>query len=292
MTPDLVLLGNLLVDDVVFLDGRTRMCEPGGAVLYGALAAALCGVRVGLASVRGTDYPAWAFEALRERGIDTTGVSELGRPGLRTWLLYEGRRRHVVHRLDGPTHAELSPGAVPWPDARAYHLAPMPAEVQRSLLRSIHGRPALVSLDPYLLLTPETFDSWKELASLVDTLFLSDDEWGLSTAEPLGVLRSLAGRRLRHIVWKRGEQGGWLYDARKDSVLPWAARPGPVVDPTGAGDAFAAGLLAGWLQGRPDASALQQGVVAASLAIEDWGAAGLLSATPALLQARLREVQI
>ena len=28
MSPDLVLLGNLLVDDVVFPDGRTRMAQP------------------------------------------------------------------------------------------------------------------------------------------------------------------------------------------------------------------------------------------------------------------------
>ena len=43
MTPDLVVLGNLLVDDLVFQDGRTRMGEPGGAVLYAALGAALWG---------------------------------------------------------------------------------------------------------------------------------------------------------------------------------------------------------------------------------------------------------
>ena len=34
MTPSLVLLGNLLVDDIVFPDGSTRMGQPGGAKLY------------------------------------------------------------------------------------------------------------------------------------------------------------------------------------------------------------------------------------------------------------------
>ena len=34
VTPDLVVLGNLLVDDIVFADGRTRMGEAGGATLY------------------------------------------------------------------------------------------------------------------------------------------------------------------------------------------------------------------------------------------------------------------
>ena len=69
MTPDLVVLGNLLVDDVVHEDGRTRMGQPGGAILYASLAAALWGVRVGCVSLQGEDYPPAALEALRERGI-------------------------------------------------------------------------------------------------------------------------------------------------------------------------------------------------------------------------------
>ena len=43
MSPDLVVLGNLLVDDMVFPDGRTRKAEPGGATLYAALGASLWG---------------------------------------------------------------------------------------------------------------------------------------------------------------------------------------------------------------------------------------------------------
>ena len=75
--PDLVLLGNLLVDDVVFADGRTRMGEPGGAMLYAAHAAALWGACVGCVSLQGDDYPAAALEALRARGVLLDGVHPL-----------------------------------------------------------------------------------------------------------------------------------------------------------------------------------------------------------------------
>jgi hypothetical protein len=57
-TPSIVLLGNLLVDDVVFADGTTRMGQAGGALLYGELGATLWGARPGLVSVLGDDYPA------------------------------------------------------------------------------------------------------------------------------------------------------------------------------------------------------------------------------------------
>ncbi len=126
MRLDLVVLGNLLVDDVVLPDGRTRMAEPGGAALYVALGAWLWGLRVGIVAVRGDEYPVETLESLASRGIALEGVARLGRPGLRTWLLYEGVRRQIIHRLDGPTHLEMSPapGAIPadWRDARAFHL--------------------------------------------------------------------------------------------------------------------------------------------------------------------------
>ena len=109
MTPSLVLLGNLLVDDVVFPDGTTRMGQPGGAILYAALGAALWETRVGCVSLAGTDYPSATLAALEQRQIDLTGVHRLGGPGVRTWLLYEGHLRRLIHRLGCPTHEAVSP---------------------------------------------------------------------------------------------------------------------------------------------------------------------------------------
>ena len=287
MSPDLVVLGNLLVDDMVFPDGRTRMAEPGGATLYAALGASLWGLRTGVASVRGDDYPAGALEALAARGVDLAGVRALGAPGIRTWLLYRGARRQVIHRLDRPSHAEVSPtaAAIPaaWRSARALHVAPMPFEVQRELVASLAPLPgAFLSLDPYRLLSRATIDEWRDVIERVDAFLLSEDEMEIGGREdPRPAIRSLAGGRLRFVFFKRGARGGTLYDAREDRFVDWAPRAAGVVDPTGAGDAFAAGFLAGWLRGDAVERALLRGVVSASFAIEDWGAARMLRATAA-----------
>jgi sugar/nucleoside kinase (ribokinase family) len=287
---DLVVLGNLLVDDVVLPDGRTRMAEPGGAALYVALGAWLWGLRVGIVAVRGDEYPMEVLATLGKRGIALEGVQPLGRPGLRTWLLYEGVRRQIIHRLDGPTHAEMSPapGALPvaWHDARAFHLAPMPFDVQQALVASLPSGGTLVSLDPYVLLRPDTLAAWRGLLPRVDALFLSEDEMELAEPE---TLRGLTGGRLKTVVFKRGAQGGMLFDATTGRVVPWEARAGAVVDPTGAGDAFSAGVLAGWLRGEPHEQAIQRGIVGASFAIEGWGPAGIFRATPDAAEARRRE---
>lgn len=289
MSLDLVVLGNLLVDDVVLADGRTRMAEPGGAVLYAALGARLWGLRVGIVSVRGEEYPEQALDLMARRGIALDGVRSLGRPGLRNWLLYEGARRHLVHRLEGPTHAEVSPlpDAIPpeWRGAPAFHLCPMPIEVQRTLVEALFGR--FLSLDPFLRLRPDTLETMRGILARVDVLFLSEDEMELPEVADL---RDLARGRLATLVFKRGARGGTLFDARgKGAVVNWEPRVVQVVDPTGAGDAFAAGVLAGWLRGEPHERALQRGVVGASFAVEDWGPAGIFGATPEAAEARLRE---
>ena len=87
------------------------MGQPGGALLYGALGATLWESRPGLVSVLGDDYPPRVLEALQQRGVDLSGVHPLGRPGVRTWLLYEGHVRRLIHRLGCPTHRRgLAPG--------------------------------------------------------------------------------------------------------------------------------------------------------------------------------------
>ena len=50
-------------------------------------------------SVLGDDYPAGVIEKLQQRGVDLSGVHPLGRPGVRTWLLYENNVRRLIHHL-------------------------------------------------------------------------------------------------------------------------------------------------------------------------------------------------
>jgi len=285
--PHVVLLGNLLVDDIVLRDGRTLMGEPGGAVLHAALAAALWGARVGICSVAGTDYPAAALDTLAARGIDLAGVRRLDRTGGRAWLLYEPAVRRTVHHLDCPSHADVSPtlADVPpaWLAASVFHLAPMPLARQLDLAHGLApaaGAARLVSLDPFELVRDGTLAAWRDVLTHLDLFFVSEDEWRLTGDAEDVFLTSLAGPRLRHVAFKRAANGGRLLDLHAKQSQTWRSRSHAVVDATGAGDAFAGGFLAG-LVGHGDVGrAIEQGVVSASFAIEDWGARGLMDATP------------
>jgi sugar/nucleoside kinase (ribokinase family) len=296
VTPSLVLLGNLLVDDIVFPDGSTRMGQPGGALVYGSLGASIWGTRVGCVSLAGTDYPVTMLEALEKRGVDLSGVHRLPVPGVRTWLLYEGHLRRLIHRLGCPTHEEVSPGPehIPraWLRAPAFHLAPMPFSVQRRVVRSLTNSPnSFVSVDPHLAITEETLDDWRQALADADAFFPSEDELLLQEADvdPERVLPQLATGRLRFIGFKQAARGGILYDIREDCFHRWAGRATKVIDPTGAGDAFAAGFISAHLEGLPVTACLDRAVVSASFAIEALGAASLLTATRSDADTRIRQ---
>jgi sugar/nucleoside kinase (ribokinase family) len=297
VTPSIVLLGNLLVDDVVLADGTTRMGQAGGALLYGALGATVWDARPGLVSVLGDDYPADVLATLQRRGADLRGVQAFGRSGVRTWLLYEGHVRRLIHRLGCPTHEEVSPGPelIPseWSGTPAFHLAPMPFDVQRRLLTSLSREPGrFISIDPHLEVDERTLGDWREVLAHADAFFPGEDELRLDGAQvnPQQALPRLINGRLRFVVFKRGAKGGILYDARDQRFHSWAARADTVVDQTGAGDAFSVGFVLAHLEGLPVEACLQRAVVTASFAVEAWGPDALLAAGRAEADARLRHL--
>jgi sugar/nucleoside kinase (ribokinase family) len=249
-----------------------------------------------LVSVLGDDYPAAVLETLQRRGVDLGGVHRLHGPGVRTWVLYEGDVRRLIHRLRCPTHEEVSPepARIPteWHTAPAFHLAPMPFAVQRALLESIRERSeSFISIDPHRPVTEETLADWKKVLADADAFFPGEDELlldGVHT-DPQAALPRLVIGRLRFVVFKRGPKGGMLYDAHAARYYTWTARAEGVIDQTGAGDTFSIGFVLAHLEGRSIEACLQRAVVAASLAIQDWGPAGLLGATRADAEARLRQ---
>ncbi len=77
-------------------------------------------------------------------------------------------------------------------------------------------------------------------------------------------------QRTAAIITTLGENGSLLYTGNEDVKIP-AVRVSKVLDPTGAGDAYRAGLIKGLVTGRTLQNAMRMGTVCASYAIECHG---------------------
>ena len=89
------------------------------------------------------------------------------------------------------------------------------------------------------------------------------------------------------IIVKRGARGQMLYDSISKKRWEIPAYPAHLADPTGAGDSFCGGFLAGYQKTYDPLRAVLYGSVSASMTIEGSGAFHALDALPGLAQARL-----
>ena len=92
----------------------------------------------------------------------------------------------------------------------------------------------------------------------------------------------------RIVIIKRGMSGQYVYDAAANRRYEVPVYPARFADPTGAGDAFAGGFLAGFLKTKDPLQATLYGSVSASLKIEGSGPFYPLDVMPGLAEARLQ----
>jgi ribokinase len=140
-------------------------------------------------------------------------------------------------------------------------LAALAAARRRGLTTSVDA----ASAEPLRRAGVPAFRTW---VRGVDLLLCNADEAGvLAGAEGARSLTAVAAT----VVVKRGARGAVWYGAG-DREWSVAGDPVPVIDPTGAGDAFAAGLLAAWCAGADPQAALAAGAVLGAAAVTRVGA--------------------
>lgn len=303
--PTVVVLGGMTLDDIVSSNGRVHLRVPGGNALYAALGAAVWQVRSEVVSFVGADYPREVLDGLAPLGVGTGHVVRRAAGSIRLWILYEHDGRRQIHlQHDSPTLepvAEVAAQALPRllsarPRPAAAHVAALPVRTQRSIAATLRRAGVPFSID-----TLEArgsvggdLDSYLEPGQDMspDVLLPSRDEFvAVFGGEGSPAYRSwAAGTATRTLVVKDGARGSHVSSPPGG---PWRHVPAfrtEVVDPTGAGDAFCGGYLAGMVRGASPWSSAAMGTVSASFVVEQVGVRGLLDATPDRAGQRLAKV--
>lgn len=275
----ITVVGSIAYDAVKTPFGR-RQRMLGGAATHFSLAASLFDTVRPVGPVGG-DFADTEFEALRTRGTLTDDVQVIpdgktffwsGRYG---WDLNSRETLDTQLGVFGEFEPQLSEAAR---DCDVLFLANIQPALQSSVLDQCHS-PRWTGLDSMNFWIDSTREELIRVIERVDCVVLNDDEFRQLTGKPSlpGAAQEILSMGPSSIIAKQGKYGAVLFTQEGFFALP-AYPLEKVVDPTGAGDAFAGGL-AGYIasqRGRAVdhallATAMAYGTSVASFNVEEFG---------------------
>ncbi len=290
----LLIVGSIAFDDLDMPSGQHRDVL-GGAATYSSLAASLLAPgAVRVVGIVGQDFPESHLADLRSRGVDTAGVE---RAEGRTFRWHGRYSEDLASRTSIDTQlnvfANFSPKIPPAYEKSAFVLlGNIHPKLQVDVLQQTR-QPRLVAADTMNFWIEREPAALAEMLKRIDLLVINDEEVRqLSGVQNL--VRAAADVRKRGpkaLVVKRGEFGALLFDDAGTFFVP-AYPLENVLDPTGAGDSFAGGLL-GYLsaQGEVSPGSLRKALFFASamgsLCVEGIGPSRLLAIGRAEVAARI-----
>lgn len=261
--PEFVAIGHLTLDTTG--DSHRR---PGGAALYAGLLAARLGLRVGLLTSFGPDFPREVIPP----EIEVVGLPAEATTSFRFFHRGGKRRLSLGARAAPISRRHLPPD---WGEASLAYLAPVADEVDPALAGAFPNaglgvgaqgwargwdRAGEVRVRPWEDPTPVLREA--------QALFLSDEDIEGWEGEALDLFQRVPVGALT-----LGADGAILFvNGARYSVVPAPARE---VEPTGAGDVFAAAFLIHYARTQDPWEAAGYAAAAGALAVEGVGIGGV-----------------
>jgi sugar/nucleoside kinase (ribokinase family) len=274
----LVVVGSIAFDAIRTPFGE-RDRTLGGSAVHFSLAASFFG-EVRVVGPVGDDFGDDEYAVLHERGVNTDDLERVSGGETFFWRGHYGYDLNTAHtdetRLNvfGEFQPKLSEASK---RAELLFLANIQPDLQRQVREQCTGT-RLAGLDSMNLWIDTARDSLVRTIGAVEMVFMNDAELRMLTEQPnlVRAARDVRAMGPQIVVAKQGEYGAALFT--EDGFFALPAYPlETVMDPTGAGDAFAGGFL-GYLGSQECATdeatlrrAMTYGSVLASFWVEEFG---------------------
>ncbi len=279
--PRLLVVGSVAIDWIITPRAERPEAVGGSATFFSMAASYLAPVR--LVGVVGHDFPAAAIADLKAHGVDTDGLEIVGDGLTFRWKGRYHENMNSRDTLDTQLNVFASfqpklPGS--YRDSEYVFLANIQPDLQLEVLEQVE-KPRVVGLDTMNLWIDIAKPSLRKVLGKVDALLINEEEAKQLSGEHNLVKAAKAVQRMgpHSVIVKRGEYGALLFHG--DDVFSAPALPlDEVMDPTGAGDAFAGGFM-GWLarsdepHGAQLRTAMIYGSVLASFAVQGFSYEGI-----------------
>ena len=291
----ILVVGSVALDEISTPVGHQEDVVGGTAVNFSAAASLFAPVQ--LVGVIGEDYPTDELDFLRRRGVDMSGLEQRPGPSFRWGGVYHrdmNTRDTTFTELGvfADFHPTIPPAfrSAPW----AFLGAIDPA-LQLEVLDQIES-PVLAACDTMNYWIEGTPERLAEVIAKIDLITLNDEEARQLSGEHnlARAARWIRSRGPRHVVIKKGEHVAVLLTNEGFFLTPGFPLD-DVVDPTGAGDAFAGGLLgylarSGSIAGPALRRAVVYGCALGSFACEAFGARRMVKLTRADVEDRVQSI--
>ncbi len=272
----IVCTGSIAFDDVSTGFGSVQNAL-GGSALYFTASASLFSPVI-LVSVVGNDFPLDAIRFLEERGVSFEALEIVQGGNTFKWgarYCDDMNRRTTLH-LEKNIFERFSPILNErCRNADYFFLGSIDPEIQLSVINQAVS-PRFIGADTIECYIREKPDVFKEVIKKVTMVLINDEEACFFTGEqtPIKAARALLAYGTDYVVVKKGRHGAMLVTRDELFVVP-AYQLEDVVDPTGAGDSFAGGVM-GYIARKNMVNfetvktAVVYGGIAASFTVEDF----------------------
>ncbi|WP_262148386.1 PfkB family carbohydrate kinase [Chryseobacterium foetidum] len=243
----LLVVGSVAFDAIETPFGKTDKIL-GGAATYIAITSSILGVKSGIVSVVGGDFPQEYLDMFSKRDVNLEGL-EIVKEG--KTFFWSGKYHNDLNTRDTlATEVNVLENFDPkipdsMQDAEVLLLGNLHPGVQLSVLEKMNNRPKLTILDTMNFWMDTAMDTLKLMIAKTDVISINDEE-----ARQLSGEYSLvkAAKKIHemgpaYVIIKKGEHGAILFGEGKIFAIP-ALPLEEVFDPTGAGDTFAGGFAA------------------------------------------------
>jgi sugar/nucleoside kinase (ribokinase family) len=264
---DVVIVGSVALDSIEAPRGSVERAL-GGSATYASIASSFLSP-TGIVGVVGGDFPKKHITRLKKRGVDLEGLEVVEDGKTFFWRgRYEvdlNQRETLETQLN--VFEEFEPKIPESYRQRPYLLlGNIHPSLQMDVLKQIE-RPRLVLCDTMNLWIDIARRPLLRLLKKIDILCINDSEARqLSQKDSIPAAAEwVLEKGPARVIVKRGEHGCSMYSRRASFSLP-ACHVRKPVDPTGAGDAFAGGVM-GYLAMRRkvDENVLRQALVFGSV---------------------------
>ncbi|MEM0368720.1 MAG: carbohydrate kinase family protein [Desulfurococcaceae archaeon] len=282
---DVVTVGHILVD-IRFIVSRfagpdeeasiiSQTRGTGGSAANVAIGVSRLGGKSAIIAKIGLDsFGRIAIEELMKENVDVSGVRVSFKDTGFSVVIIDNEGKIAMYGFKGAAE-ELEPEEVDvnlLRKAKAVHIASLRVDTSIHAASTAKKHDSIVSWDPGRRLSEKGLDYFRELLKYVDIVLVNRKEarnlTGLDDYKEAARIISENGPPI--VVVKRGGEGVYALIRGTEYDIP-AFKVEKPVDTTGAGDAFASGLLLGLIKGYDPRKALLYGNAVAALKIQRLG---------------------